>query len=229
MYHLLDLCKKLLAEFNEYGISGIDDEFTPKEDKEEDDLEYHEGYLEDDDFDSKFTLLEIAVGHHEHDLVKFLLDKGANINHQNSTSGNTPLHHVREHNMLNLLLKYNPDLTLKNKEGESIMNKFEKYKLMIKNKPKSEVSPHVQFYVSTIQKHLEVNAIKNKSQRNLPSLQSLAFQNLSTNDLHNVRQHGDFKNIYQPGKLGGKKTKGRKCKQRKQRKQTKRRVTGRKF
>lgn len=228
MYHLLDLCKKLLAEFNEYGISSINDEFNPKEDKEEDDLEYHEGYLGDEDFDSKFTLLEMAVSHYEHDLVKFLLDKGANINHQNSISGNTPLHHVREHNMLTLLLKYNPDLTLKNKEGESIMNKFENYKLMIKNKPKNEVSPYVGFYVSIIQKHLEVNAIKNKPQRNLPSLQSLAFQNLSTNDLHNVRQHGDFKNIYQPGKLGGKKTKAKKCKQRK-RKQTKRRVTRQKF
>jgi hypothetical protein len=228
MYHLLDLCKKLLEEFNEYGISSINDEFSPIEDKEEDDLEYHEQYLGDNDFDAKFTLLEMAVKHYEHNLVKLFLDKGANINHQNSISGNTPLHHIREHNMLILLLKYQPDLTLKNKEGESIMDRFEKYKLMLRNKPKNEVIPFVGFYVSAIQKHLEVNAIKNKPQRNLPSLQTLAFQQLGTNDLHNARQHGDFKNSYQPGKLGGRKTKGKNRKESK-RKQTKRKLSKRKI
>ena len=228
MYHLLDLCKKLLEEFNEYGISSINDEFSPIEDKEEDDLEYHEQYLGDNDFDAKFTLLEIAIKHYEHNLVKFFLDKGANINHQNSLSGNTPLHLIRDDNMLKLLLKYKPDLTLKNKEGESIMDRFEKYKLEMRNKPKNEVSPSAVFYVSAIQKHLEVNAIKNESQRNVPSLQTLAFQKLSTNDLHNARQHGDFKNSYQPGKLGGRKTKGKNRKVSK-RKQTKRKLSKRKI
>jgi hypothetical protein len=224
MYHLLDLCKKLLKEFNEYGISNINDEFSPIEDKEEDDLEYHEEYLGDNDFDAKFTLLEIAIKHYENNLVKLFLDKGANINHQNSLSGNTPLHHVRDDNMLKLLLKYKPDLTLKNKEGESIMDRFEKYKLEMRNKPKNEVSPLAVSYVSAIQKHLEVNAIKTKPQRNLPSLQTLAFQKLSTNDLHDLRQHSDFKNSYQPGKLGGKKTK-RKNRKLIKRKQTKKRLS----
>jgi len=108
------------------------------------------------------------------------------------------------------------------------MDRFEKYKLEMRNKPKNEVSPSAVFYVSAIQKHLEINAIKNESQRNVPSLQTLAFQKLSTNDLHNARQHGDFKNSYQPGKLGGRKTKGKNRKVSK-RKQTKRKLSKRKI
>ena len=63
--------------------------------------------------------------------------------------------------------------------------------------------------------------IKNKEiQHKIPSLQTLAYRQLSTNDLDNARKNSNLINMYEPGKLGGKKrkTKRKKSKKRKTKK-----------
>ena len=73
-------------------------------------------------------------------------------------------------------------------------------------------------------KKLETYAIQNRPlQQNIPSLQTLAYQQLSTSDLDKVRNYGDFMNMYntrENRKLGGKKRKIRKSKKTKRSKKS---------
>lgn len=57
-------------------------------------------------------------------------------------------------------------------------------------------------------------------QHKIPSLQTLAYRKLNTSDLYDARKNSNLINMYEPGKLGGKKrkTKRKKSKKRKTKK-----------
>ncbi|PLX15712.1 MAG: hypothetical protein C0599_16275 [Salinivirgaceae bacterium] len=69
---------------------------------------------------AKQTILDLAVSEDKYDLVKQLIENGADVNVQNH-SGSTPIFSVKSINVAELLIKSGADLKATNKKGYSIL------------------------------------------------------------------------------------------------------------
>jgi ankyrin repeat protein len=77
------------------------------------------------DFGTHLPPLHVALNKGNTELMKKLLDNGADVNAKKSEDGNTGLHIAAEQGnkmIVDLLLKKNADVNLKNKKGDSAVN-----------------------------------------------------------------------------------------------------------
>ena len=74
-------------------------------------------------------LIQHSLAYENQDHVKFLLEKGADINAQDN-KGNTLLMYaiaLRNESLINEILKLNPDVNIKNKEGKTANDMAKEY------------------------------------------------------------------------------------------------------
>lgn len=77
--------------------------------------------VNDGDFNGYTPLME-SVNKNKGDIVEILLQAKADVNRVNDKDGNTAIHYAimnSNKEILNKLMSYNPDITIKNKSGES--------------------------------------------------------------------------------------------------------------
>ncbi|KAF6836534.1 hypothetical protein CPLU01_03569 [Colletotrichum plurivorum] len=78
--------------------------------------------IDEDDSAAGYTALAIAALHSNTDIVRLLLEKGANVNHRVQRKNRTILHCASTEETVAILLEYGPDLEAKDYDGRTPLN-----------------------------------------------------------------------------------------------------------